>query len=108
MSQPITKLPKGVYELPGDCKAFVRGGKVYVCKKYANETKKCRECIHFGTGRTQYNGNPFMSVCFAKPKINKSTGYKKEIREQQRYYAAHPYKTACDKFKPHDNGTELL
>lgn len=96
----LPTLKPGAYPLPNNCKAFVRGGKVYVCEKYSNETKKCRECIHFGTGRTQYNGNPFMSVCFAKPKINKSAGYKKEVREQQRYYATHPYKTACDKFKP--------
>lgn len=95
----MTTLQPGLYQLPNDCKAFVRDGKVYVCKKWANETKKCRECKHFGLGRTQYNGCPFMEVCLIKPKINKNTGYKKEIREQKRYYAAHPYATACEKFE---------
>lgn len=90
-----TKLKKGVYELPVGCNAFVRGGKVYVCEKKQDH---CRDCKHFGIGRTTYDGPPFATVCLIKPKENKIK-YNKRLERQKRYFAASIYDAACCNFE---------
>lgn len=94
------KLSPGAYELPNDCKAFVRGGVVYVSKKHIVEKcDRCRDCKHFGYGRNAYNQEVHTLVCFKRPKTNKSY-LGKPAGKQVRFYAVIPSARACELFEP--------
>lgn len=93
-------LSPGVYELPNNCKAFVRGGKVIVSIKHVVEKcDRCRDCKHFGHGRNAYNQLVHTLVCFKKPKVNKSY-LSQPAGKQVRYYAVNPSAKACEMFEP--------
>lgn len=70
-------LDVGFYDLPNGCKAFVRDGKVYVSPKWQarDETKRCKSCKHYKTGRI-YPGTPkYGMVCLKKPKFKNPNCY---------------------------------
>lgn len=99
----MKELTEGIYQLPNDCKAFVRDGKVFVSRKWKaiDETPRCRNCRHFGQGRNRYNQRHESPVCFARPKTNGLTnGYPADVQAQQRYYATQPAFRACEKYQP--------
>lgn len=98
---PNNNLAPGAYQLPPDCTAFVRAGKVIVSKKLRTcvQCDRCEDCAHFGKGQIQYNGGA-RNVCLARPKPNgRNNGYKPHITSQQRYFAAQPRQKACELFK---------
>lgn len=68
-----------------------------------SEQPRCGTCKHFGIGRVTYHYFRYdvcnENVCLLRPKKNGKTGYRKEIAEQQRYYAAYPKHKACDKYE---------
>lgn len=103
MNNGNTTLTKGVYDLPPTCRAFVRGGKVYVSLKIQVEdsTPRCRNCLHFQKGRHSFNQSREAYVCMAKPKTNgMRNGYPPDINAQKRYFAATGHHKACDKYAP--------
>lgn len=102
MANETTMLTPGLYEIPKDCSAFVRAGHVYVSKhkKAVDATPRCRNCKHFQEGRHSYNQTCPGHVCLQKPKTNGKTGYRADIRLQQRYFAATGSDKACEKYEP--------
>lgn len=87
MDKDTPTLTTGVYALPPTCTAFVRGGKVYVSLKKQVEDS--------------FNQSYEAYVCKAKPKTNgMKNGYRAEINEQQRYYAASGHNKACSMYEP--------
>lgn len=98
----MTTLTTGVYELPPDCKAMVRDGKVIVTpkKKAVDRTPRCRECKHFAQGFSKYNQRYPSPVCLMRPKENGNTGYSEPVRSQRRYYSTLVCNKVCDKYEP--------
>lgn len=102
MANETTTLSPGGYALPNDCTAFVRAGWVVVSRKVRakDETPRCRNCKHFQPGRHSYNQSYATYVCLRKPKTNGNTGYRADIKLQQRYFAATGSHKACDNYEP--------
>ncbi len=103
MDKDTPTLTTGVYALPPTCTAFVRGGKVYVSlkKQVEDSTPRCRNCRHYKQGQHSFNQYRPAYVCKAKPKTNgMKNGYRTEINEQKRYYAATGHHKACSKYEP--------
>lgn len=99
----MKELTEGLYQLPNNCTAFVRGGEVFVCRKWKaiDETPRCRNCRHFGEGYNSYNQRRKSPVCFARPKTNGLTnGYPADVQAQRRYYATRQQYPACEKYQP--------
>lgn len=96
-------LTTGIYNLPPTCRAFVRGGKVYVSlkKQVEDSIPRCRSCRHYQQGQHSFNQSRPAYVCKAKPKTNgMKNGYRAEVNKQQRYYAATGHHKACSKYGP--------
>lgn len=101
-------LNPGSYQLPTDCKAFVRGGVVYVCKKFVTQQyPRCRDCAHFQKGTAMYNQFNQTNICVKKPKDNKGyplmrqQWHRKGIMPQTHTLAP----VICTNLKPSNNGT---
>lgn len=94
------KLFVGEYKLDTDCRAYVRNGKVIVCKKKpSDDTPRCRDCKHCVMGRSKYNQRYEHPVCKLQPKKNK--GYSNHaITRQQRFYAVRESDAKCSKYEP--------
>lgn len=103
MSKQIITLQPGVYQIPNNCKAHVRDGKVFVGLKINEQRKRCRDCKFFGIGRIKLDGNPFYEICLHKPKPPVKTGYTPEMRALPRFYRANKYQTACKDFEQKTN-----
>lgn len=103
--KPLTTtptIPIGVWNIPSDCKAFVRNGQVFVCKKKVPVSEpRCRDCRYFTRGISKYNQNPnFPSpICLRKPKSNERTSYAPQVKIQTRYFSTQPSYRACDMFE---------
>lgn len=95
-------LSTGVYPLPLTCRAFVRGGNVYVClkAKVEDSTPRCRNCLHYQQGQHSFNQTRPAYVCKMKPKTNGMNGYRAKINEQKRYFAATGHHKACAMYEP--------
>lgn len=95
-------LQVGYYDLPNDCGAIVRAGKVTVFRhtKAVDNSPRCRNCKHFQEGKHSYNQTYVSYVCLKKPKTNGMTGYRADIRLQQRYFAATGSNKACEMYEP--------
>lgn len=95
---PPRKLPIGVYDIPPDCRAVVREGRVAVIRRASiSDTPRCTSCCHCVKGkssRAQLYAHP---VCTLRPKTYTSP----EISNI--YYAVQRYDTACDKYTPSTN-----
>lgn len=103
MNKDNATLTTGVYALPPTCTAFVRGGKVYVSLKKQVEdiTPRCRNCRYYQQGQHSFNQTRPAYVCKMKPKANgMNNGYRTEINEQKRYYAATGHHKACSMYGP--------
>lgn len=94
------ELQPGAYQLPNNCKAFVRNGKVIVSlKRGAADIPRCRDCQHCIRAQKQYNQWCASPVCKMQPKENR--GYKNPtITKQKRYYSVRPSDAACEHFTP--------
>lgn len=93
-------LNPGAYNLPPDCKAFVRDGKVIVSikKRTCVQCDRCRDCKHFGFGFATAGGWDKATVCKARPKQVKY--YRTErTRQEGIYYATLATNRACEKFE---------
>lgn len=94
------ELQPGSYQLPNNCKAFVRNGKVIVSLKHGvADIPRCRDCQHCIRAKKQYNQWYTSPVCELQPKTNR--GYNNpEVKRQQRYYSVRPCDAACERFTP--------
>lgn len=100
----MTTLTTGIYEIPPDCKAIIRGGRVYISprKRCEDRTPRCRECKHFALGFSKYNQRYPSPVCLMRPKTNgliNGSGYDR-VSEQKRYYSTLACRKVCDKYEP--------
>lgn len=100
-------LEPGVYDLPNNCKAFSRGGKVIVSlkRKVTEQCNRCRTCKHFGNGYISASGT-YTSVCFNRPKHLKWVRW--GVPNDQIYYSAYATDKACESYEPKEpfNGNE--
>lgn len=106
VTEEMTTLTTGVYEIPPDCKAIIRGGKVYISprKRCEDRTPRCRECKHFARGFSKYNQRYPSPVCLMRPKTNgliNGSGYDR-VSEQKRYYSTLACRKVCDKYQPNN------
>lgn len=98
MSEP--SLAPGTYELPNNCRAIVRGGKVYVSVKSSYmSTPRCRDCAHYVFGYSKYGQVTTNAVCELRPKPD-SRSINPELIGHPRYYSVRPYAPVCEKFMP--------
>lgn len=95
------QLQPGAYELPPNCKAFVRDGKVIVSvkKRTSVQCDRCRDCRFFGLGHATMGSYRQTTVCKTRPKDVKH--YRSErARTEGVYYATLAPNRACEKFEP--------
>lgn len=100
------QLQIGSYAIPPDCTAKVVKGMLLIRKKrnIPEQIPRCRDCAHYGQGKSMYHQHYLSNVCFIRPKTNGLlNGYPESARTQQRYYSSLPSRKACEKFQPKNN-----
>lgn len=95
------QLQPGAYNLPPNCKAFVRDGQVIVSvkKRTSVQCDRCRDCKYFDHGYATAGGWNKATICKARPKNIKYYGSGR-ARTEGVYYATLAPNRACEKFEP--------
>lgn len=100
------QLQIGSYAIPPDCTARIVKRMIVVTKKrnIPEQILRCRDCAHFGQGKSMRHQHYLSNVCLFRPKTNGLlNGYPETAATQPRYYSTLPSRKACGKYQPKSN-----